>query len=254
MTQQLAARQDTARVNGEDTGAEAESHPNIVVTGRRVVVPEHFREHVAEKLLRLEKFDSRCHRVEVELAHETNPRQSKQCQRVQLTVLGRGPVVRAEARAENFYAALELAGDKLMERLRRSKDRRQVHQGQHRPTSVAEATASGFVAQAPSPNGVAPHAGPAPTGLVAEQAEGGVPSGAPQLEQWDVEVDKEPSGPGQIVRVKSHPAAPMSVDEALSHMELVGHDFYLFHDEATGLPSVVYRRHAFDYGLIRLEQ
>ena len=229
MTQQLAVRQDAA-----EFAEESESHPSIVVTGRRVVVPEHFREHVAEKLLRLEKFDPRCHRIEVELAHETNPRQSKQCQRVQVTVLGKGPVVRAEARAENFYAALELAGDKLMERLRRSKDRRQVHQGLHRPTSVAEATANGYAGFVPGRDAI---------------ARGGLEAG--QSEPGNVE---EPSGPGHVVRVKSHPAAPMSVDEALSHMELVGHDFYLFQDEATGLPSVVYRRHAFDYGLIRLEQ
>ncbi|EFV13047.1 ribosome hibernation-promoting factor, HPF/YfiA family [Segniliparus rugosus] len=238
MTQQLAVRQDAA-----EFAEESESHPNIVVTGRRVVVPEHFREHVAEKLLRLEKFDPRCHRIEVELAHEANPRQSKHCQRVQVTVLGKGPVVRAEARAENFYAALELAGDKLMERLRRSKDRRQVHQGLHRPTSVAEATANGYAGFVPGRDAIA-----------RDRADGASAEGRVQSGQWDVELDKEPSGPGQIVRVKSHPAAPMSVDEALSHMELVGHDFYLFHDEATGLPSVVYRRHAFDYGLIRLEQ
>lgn len=243
MTQQSTARQDAAQLAEGAESHPDESHPNIVVTGRRVVVPEHFREYVAEKLLRLEKFDSHCHRVEVELAHETNPRQSKQCQRVQVTVLGRGPVVRAEARAENFYAALELAGDKLMERLRRSKDRRQVHQGLRRPTSVAEATANGYAA--PARNGF-PHDGSPRS----RRPEGE----APEAGRWAVEVDAGPTGPGQIVRTKSHPATAMGVDEALSRMELVGHDFYLFQDEATGLPSVVYRRRAFDYGLIRLEQ
>ncbi|MDV7175196.1 sigma 54 modulation/S30EA ribosomal C-terminal domain-containing protein [Gordonia amicalis] len=58
--------------------------------------------------------------------------------------------------------------------------------------------------------------------------------------------------PGQIVRVKEHTAVPMNVDDALYEMELVGHDFFLFHDKETDKPSVVYRRHAFDYGLIRL--
>jgi ribosomal subunit interface protein len=245
MTQQLAVGLNAEEVAEQGFAKEGESHPNIVVTGRKVVVPEHFRDHVADKLSRLEKFDSHCRRVEVELAHEANPRQSKHCQRVQVTVLGKGPVVRAEARAENFYAALELAGDKLTEQLRRSKDRRQVHQGQHRPTSLAEATADG-------------QAGPT-TRAWALQESGRIAEGEARddeqagSDQWSTELDKEPSGPGQVVRVKSHPATPMSVDEALSHMELVGHDFYLFHDEATGLPSVVYRRHAFDYGLIRLE-
>ena len=44
----------------------------------------------------------------------------------------------------------------------------------------------------------------------------------------------------------------MTVDQALFEMELVGHDFYLFADATTGRPTVVYRRHGYDYGLIRL--
>ena len=58
--------------------------------------------------------------------------------------------------------------------------------------------------------------------------------------------------PGRIVRTKDHPATPMTVDDALSQMELVGHDFFLFHDKESDKPCVVYRRHAYDYGLIRL--
>ena len=50
-----------------------------------------------------------------------------------------------------------------------------------------------------------------------------------------------------------HPADPMTVDDALFQMELVGHDFYLFHDKESGRPSVVYRRHAYDYGIISLD-
>ncbi|GAA3493619.1 hypothetical protein GCM10019016_007180 [Streptomyces prasinosporus] len=47
-------------------------------------------------------------------------------------------------------------------------------------------------------------------------------------------------------------AAPMTLDQALYEMELVGHDFYLFVDSETKEPSVVYRRHAYDYGVIHL--
>jgi len=71
---------------------------------------------------------------------------------------------------------------------------------------------------------------------------------APAVEQGAVE-DHEP---GRIVRTKDHPAKPMTVDDALYEMELVGHDFFLFQDKETDRPSVVYRRHAYDYGLIRL--
>ena len=58
--------------------------------------------------------------------------------------------------------------------------------------------------------------------------------------------------PGRIVRIKEHPAKPMTIDDALYEMELVGHDFFLFHDKESDRPTVVYRRHAYDYGLIRL--
>jgi hypothetical protein len=79
-----------------------------------------------------------------------------------------------------------------------------------------------------------------------------VPEGAGSEEDSG---DQQPDeGPGRIVRIKEHEAKPMTVDQALLEMELVGHDFYLFHDEESGRPCVVYRRHAYDYGLIRLAE
>ncbi len=201
-------------------GPEPERAPaDIEVTGRTVEVPEHFRTHVAEKLARLERYDPTLQRFAVELTHERNRRQAKSCQRVEITGHGKGPVVRAEASADSFYAALEGAVAKLEARLRRACDQRKVHHGRHNPVSVAEASATW------SPP-------------VAEVAE-------PEPEQ-------DADGPGRVVRVKEHPATPMAVDDALYEMELVGHDFFLFHDVETDRPSVVYRRHAFDYGVIRL--
>ncbi len=198
----------------------------VVVKGRNVEVPDHFRIHVSEKLARLERFDRTIYMFDVELDHERNRRQRKSCQHVEITARGRGPVVRGEACADSFYAALEFAVAKLEARLRRSKDRRKIHYGDKTPKSLAEATA------------VAPAFEP-PTAPIEPESE--VDAVAPD--------DHEP---GQIVRVKDHPGKPMSVDDALYEMELVGHDFFLFHDKESDRPSVVYRRHAFDYGLIRL--
>jgi ribosomal subunit interface protein len=110
----------------------------ILVNGHNVEVPEHFRVHVAEKMAHLLRYDDKIIRYDVELFHENNRRQSKLCQRVEIT--GNGPVVRAEARGPDFYAALAAALGKLKTRLRRSHDRRQVHHGHRTPTSVAEAT------------------------------------------------------------------------------------------------------------------
>ena len=138
----------------------------------------------------------------------------------------RGPVVRGEACADSFYAALESAVCKLESRLRRSKDRRKVHYGDKTPVSLAQATALNPL--------------PATLSELADDASqtDGVPAD-----------DHEP---GRIVRTKEHPAKPMTVDDALYEMELVGHDFFLFHDKQSDKPCVVYRRHAYDYGLIRL--
>lgn len=209
---------------------------DVVVKGRNVEVPDHFRIYVAEKLSRVERFDPSIFIFDVELFHERNRRQRKACQRVEITARGKGPVVRAEACADSFYAALESVTAKLESRLRRTKDRRRVHYGDKTPVSVAEATAD----------------------LIDEslfaQAEGATAHEHPEAERTRPETESPDyaAGPGHIVRTKVHSATPMSVDDALYQMELVGHDFFLFQDKETDRPSVVYRRHAFDYGLIRL--
>ncbi|BBZ61982.1 ribosome hibernation-promoting factor, HPF/YfiA family [Mycolicibacterium monacense] len=199
----------------------------VVVKGRNVEIPDHFRTYVAEKLTRLERFDRTIYLFDVELDHEKNRRQRKNCQHVEITARGRGPVVRGEACADSFYAAFEAAVSKLENRLRRSKDRRKIHYGDKRPVSVAEATAATAAIEQETP---------------APAEDTGLPDG----------LTLDDHEPGRIVRVKDHPATPMTVDDALSQMELVGHDFFLFHDKETDKATVVYRRHAYDYGLIRL--
>jgi len=66
-----------------------------------------------------------------------------------------------------------------------------------------------------------------------------------------VPIQMEGDGP-LILREKVHAARPMTIDQALLEMELVGHDFYLFHDRDCDRFSVVYRRRGYDYGVIRL--
>lgn len=217
---------------------------DIVVKGRNVEVPEHYRVHVEDKLARLERYDRKVIRFDVELFHEPNRRQAKNCQRVEITGKGRGPAVRAEACAGDFYAALDAAVTKLENRLRRLHDRRRVHYGRRSPSSVAEATAPAAVPTLSQTNGRTSTAVlPART----EEFEG---DPAVPAQRWDGAEDE--NLPGRVVREKEHSAVPMTVDEALYQMELVGHDFYLFNDTSSGLPCVVYRRRGFDYGVIRL--
>ena len=210
---------------------------DIVVKGRNVEVPDHFREHVADKLAPSERLDSRVIRIDVELMHEKNPRQSDRCQRLEITCYSKGPVIRAEASAADFYAALDSAVLKLEARLRKAHDRRRVHHGRHTPPSVAEATAG--------LPGDLPPLGASRNGASAETAHEAVAV-------LDRPVEGDDDTETLIVRDKTHEAVPMSTADALHEMELVGHDFYLFCDSANGLPSVVYRRHGYDYGVIRL--
>ncbi|MER7442223.1 ribosome hibernation-promoting factor, HPF/YfiA family [Micromonospora avicenniae] len=210
---------------------------DIVVKGRNVEVPDHYRVHVAEKLAKIERYDHKLIRVDVELFHERNPRQSDHCQRVEITCVSRGPVIRAEACTNDFYSALDAAIAKLETRLRRAADRRRVHRGRHAPLSVAAATADLPVTDlGADPLGAFSDNGRAAT-AVAERVE--------TEEEYDDQ-------PWHIAREKVHPAEPMTVDDALFQMELVGHDFYLFLDKESGRPSVVYRRRAYDYGIISL--
>lgn len=244
----------------------------IVVTGRNVEVPDHYREHVAEKLARLERYDGKLFSIDVELFHEPNPRQSHTCQRIELTCKSRGPVIRSEACASDFYTALDKAVAKLEARLRRAADRRRVHRGRRTPISVAAATAGlrSPLADSAGSNGAGPLSGDI-LGALPRQRTGDSPvgglngwSGHATPGDWESfeeslraeyahELDADGSAPGRVIRQKEHSAKPMTVDQALFEMELVGHDFYLFSDVDTGRASVVYRRKGYHYGVISLE-
>ncbi len=202
----------------------------IVVTGRHVQVSDRFRSHLAEKLTKVPQLAPRVQRIDVVVSHEANKRQAKSCERVELTCRVSGSVVRAEACLDDKYASLDVALDKLMERLRRSHDRARVHRGRRSPESVARATARID----------APRDGAG--GL--DGAPGGGGAADPLGTQGESVVE---------VREKIHASAPMGLDQAIREMELVGHDFYLFHDDQTDKPSVVYRRRGWSYGVIHLE-
>ncbi|MEU4571823.1 ribosome hibernation-promoting factor, HPF/YfiA family [Nonomuraea sp. ATR24] len=215
---------------------------DIIVKGRHTGVSERFRDHVTTKLARIERLDNKLIRVDVEVSKERNPRLADQRERVELTIHSRGPAIRAEASADDRFAALDLAMDKLEGRLRRLADRRKVHHGNHAQPSVAEITAT--LPDLPAPPRQQPAAPAQP-----EPEEDRLPDD----EQYDDIVPIEMDGDGPlIVREKFHKAEPMTIDQALLEMELVGHDFYLFRDKESGQPCVVYNRRGYNYGVLRL--
>lgn len=193
----------------------------IVVRGRHIEVSDRFREHVSEKLTKIERYDGKCHRVDVEVSAEQNPRLADHAVRVELTCHGKGPVIRAEASADEKYAALDVAYGRLVERLRRAAERR----GDHRRKGRA----------------------------ITERLHAASPDAGSATEVTTASAD-EPGDEGPfLVREKTHRAPAMTLDQALYEMELVGHDFFLFHDADTDTPSVVYRRKGYDYGVLHLE-
>ena len=194
---------------------------DVVISGRHQNVSDHFRTHVAERMAKVEQLAPRALRTEVLVSHEPNRSKTKASERVEITCHIRGPVVRAEATHDDKYAAFELAMDKLVERLRRSNERRRVARTKaHKGEPAA------------------------------------VPVSAPidQAEPDALQEAADPFGDSPIeVREKVHQSTPMTLSQALAEMELVGHDYFLFHDSDTDKPSVVYRRRGWAYGVIHLD-
>ena len=260
---------------------------DIIFRSRRTSIPERFRQHTAEKLAKVEKLVPKAISIDVEVTTERNPRQTPRRERVELTIFSRGPVIRAEAEAGDRYTALDMACTKLEARLRRASDRRKVKHGDREMARADAAPADTGLAHAgladPGPArpllpDLPPVADPGPPDPrsdedgrpVAVEADG-TPArpGAPEAParpdaRADQDLDGEEAaaahlvpiqmeGDGPVVvREKLHAAAPMTIDQALLEMELVGHDFYLFHDRDCDRFSVVYRRRGYDYGVIRL--
>ncbi len=219
----------------------------ITLNARNTRVPESLRTQMEEKLGRLQQLAPKAERLEVALSHEANPRQASTSDRAELTLRGPGPVVRAEARAETLGAAFDQALDRLVERLRRVADRRKVRHGRHGDPSVRDGSVP--VSEAVE------RRSPAPADDGQDEAGEGEGSAAQVLvdDVAGVARSEYPLGDSQVViRDKVHVAQPLCLDDALAEMELVGHDFFLFVDLATGCPSVVYRRRGWSYGVIRL--
>jgi ribosomal subunit interface protein len=243
------------------TGPEGSSSVDIIFKARHTGVLEKFRKHAIAKLSKIEKLDSRAIRVDVEISAERNPRLADRRERVELTVSTRGPAIRAEAAAEDRFAALDIAFAKLESRLRRACDRRKSRHGAHAAVRLTDLPEADLASDAELPairlgagggllagNGAAAIAAMAAASDAADAADSAAADSDPENL---VPIEVQGDGP-LVVREKFHVAVPMTIDQALFEMELVGHDFFLFTDAANSMPSVVYRRRGYQYGVIRL--
>jgi ribosomal subunit interface protein len=210
----------------------------ITITGQGLGVTDRFREYATEKAEKVAHLAEKSIALEIKVCrHHEKTTGPNGDDRVELTLIGPGPVVRAESAGSDKYVAFDLAIDKLVERVRQAKDRRKVHRGQHRPVSLREASSDGFRVVDITP---------ASLDLLEQVSTGSVPVQDAVIE----EADYTPV----VIRTKVFPAEIMSTEDAVDRMELVGHDFFLFIESVTGRPSVVYRRKGWDYGVIGLDE
>lgn len=207
---------------------------------RHIEITDRFRQYVLDKADKIASIADKPQELDITVTRHHGGKGLIGSDRVELTLIGAGPVVRAESDGQDKYAAFDLAMGRLMERLRRAKDRKKVHRGgAHRPLSLHEASADGFAQVDITP---------ATPEDIARVSTGN--TGPISVPETHVEEDYSPV----VIRSKVFAAPPMSVDDALYHMELVGHDFYLYVDKESSRPSVVYRRKGWNYGVIELDK
>jgi len=228
----------------------------LIIVARHIEITDRFRRYVDDKASKITNLADRPLELHITVSRHHGGKGLVGSDRVELTLIGAGPIVRAESDGEDKYAAFDLALGRLLERLRRAKDRKKVHRGgAHRPTSLHEATSEGFRQVDLTPASpeelerVATGAIPV-SKMTAQEAAAAAVEAERAAEATEVEEEYTPV----IIRKKVFEAPEMSLDEAMYLMELVGHDFYLFVDEETQRPSVVYRRKGWDYGVIGLDK
>ncbi|TFC86439.1 ribosome-associated translation inhibitor RaiA [Cryobacterium sinapicolor] len=213
------------------------------IVGRNLGITDRFREYATEKAEKVAGLADKALALEIKLSRHREKNGATGNDRVELTLIGKGPIVRAEADGSDKYAAFDVALGRLLERVRRAKDRQKLHRGgAHRPISLHDAASVDFSVV---------DIKPADAEVLERVRTGAIP--VVNVETTAAEEPEDVYNP-VVIRRKVFAAAPMTVDDALYFMELVGHDFYLFQDAVTKRPSVVYRRKGWDYGVIELDE
>ncbi|QPK94633.1 ribosome-associated translation inhibitor RaiA [Actinomyces sp. zg-332] len=206
----------------------------VTIVGRHSNIDNKLREYIEEKVSKVEQLYPRADSVNVEVTHENNPRRVNTSEKVEFTVLGKGPIIRAEATSFDKYAAVDIAIGKLFERLRRMRDKAK----DHRRYESVSFNIQGIVDEIKIPEKEK-----------AEEKTVKTPADLKPGEYIEEQVGDSPV----TIRQKVYEASQMTVDEALDQMELVGHPFFLFIDKETKQPCAVYHRHGWTYGVIRLD-
>lgn len=186
----------------------------LLIHGKNMEITDSLREYVHQKIEKAANhYQNLTTEIDVHLSVARNPRITPN-QTAEVTLFVNGSVIRAEESSENLYASIDLVADKIARQLRKYKEKKRQPNARSK-SSVLE-----------QPLEDQPLIG----NLVAERS---------------VEL------PEDVVRCKYFAMPPMSVSEALEQLEMVDHDFYVFHNQDTGVINVVYERNHGGYGVIQ---
>jgi putative sigma-54 modulation protein len=190
-------------------------------------VTDGMREFIDRRMSKLDRIADKVVEAQLELRTET-PRAGLPTTTAQLTLHTGNHILRAEERADDPAKAVDAAIDKLIGQVRKYKEKKRARRrrgGEHPMTQmVTDEETAALTLRAEEL--------PASNGHMAD-----IP-----------EDDEEEEAP--TLRVKRFAVKPMMVDEAVDQMELLGHDFFLFHNADEGQMNVVYKRRDGAYGLL----
>ena len=186
----------------------------LVIHGKNIEITDAIREYVHQKIEKAAShFQHLTNEVDVHLSIAKNPRINPN-QTAEVTIYANGNVIRAEESSENLYASIDLVANKIARQLRKYKERRRdqkIHA--HSNNNIEEVI--------------------------------------PEVVVTDLIGDRTPELPEEVVRTKYFAMPPMSLSEALEHLRMVGHDFYMFHNSETNEINVIYERNHGGYGVIQ---
>jgi putative sigma-54 modulation protein len=186
----------------------------LVIHGKNIEITDAIREYVQSKIEKaVSHFQTITNEVDVHLSVARNPRINPR-QAAEVTIYANKTVIRAEESSESLYASIDLVADKISRQLRKYKERLQNKKSN---VPVVDETAVETVAE------VLP----------------------------DLIGDRTPELPEEVVRTKYFAMPPMTMSEALEQLQMVGHDFYMFHNVETGEINVIYERNHGGYGVIQ---
>ncbi|SJN08244.1 Ribosomal subunit interface protein [Leucobacter sp. 7(1)] len=207
---------------------------DVNIRGKNVGITDRFEQYVESRAEKVAGLLPKAQSLEIRVSRQTD-RSPQNGDQVEITLVGPGPVIRAESQGSDKYTAFDIAYGRVLERIRRMKDRLQDRRGRGR-VSLGDAAANDF--------GMV-DIEPASLEVLEAVANGSEPSGAGEPDEQYTPV---------VIRSKEFPAEQLSVEDAVDQMELVGHDFFLFVETESGKPSVVYRRKGWNYGVISLAE